>query len=174
MEGPSVSQGDGELRVYPVVSGHPEAIVVHCADPRFQRAFREFIRTELGLQDGQYAPIVISGAVSSLSDPMAFPKHAKVVTDLLTLFFERYPIKLVVLINHEDCGQYKRLKEAIGRTFLSHVKDMVERQKLDLTKVARLLMGLSSFQANVKLYYARFADAEHAGVVFEEIPLVKK
>jgi hypothetical protein len=61
-------------RLYNASAGPPEAIVVHCADPRFQEAFEEFLKTELKLEKGKYIPIVISGAVASLSEPLSFPQ----------------------------------------------------------------------------------------------------
>ena len=33
--------------LYDAVDSEPEAIVVHCSDPRFQKAFKEFINNEL-------------------------------------------------------------------------------------------------------------------------------
>lgn len=149
----------------------PEAIVIHCADPRFQDAFRSFVRNELKLEPGKYATIAISGAVATLSDSLALPKHAKVITDLLETFFERYPIKLVVLINHEDCKQYERMNTQLGRMFLARVATMAERQKIDLGKVAKMLLQLSKVKADTRMFYAKFANAEHTQCVFEEIKL---
>lgn len=159
-------------RAYDLTITNPEAIVVCCGDPRFQAAFRGFIHDQLHLSDGKYVPVIIPGGAASLSDPMSFPKEFKVVSDVMDLFLTHFDsIKLVVLINHEDCKKYEAMKKTLGNLFLNRVQSMVERQKLDLGKVAKMLMEHYASKTKVKLYYARFADPGHTKTVFDEVKI---
>jgi len=157
-------------KIYDVVDVEPKAIVVHCSDPRFQKAFREFIRSELGLEEGTYIPLVVSGGVGSLSEPLKLPKEFKFMKERIQLFLNRFhSINRIVLINHEDCRHYEALKEIIGALFLRHVPNMTERQKSDLTNVAKTLLNLNRPNLEIDLYYARFEVGDRSRVVFERI-----
>ena len=159
-------------KTYELLEKEPAAIVVHCSDPRFQKAFKEFINGELGLEDGRYVPLVISGGVGSLSEPLRLPKEFKFVKERIEAFIERFDtIKRIILINHEDCRHYEALKSLIGNLFLNRVRDLAERQKVDLRSVARTLLGLLGSSIQVELYYARFAEAGKKSVVFEKIAI---
>ncbi len=155
-------------RTYPLLDAHPRAVVIHCGDPRFQKAFGEFIRTELQLQDGDYIPVVVSGAVASLTEPLKLPKEFKFMKDRLEFLFERFDtINRVVLINHEDCRHYDAMREALGKVFLLHVPHMTERQVRDLKLVGKMLAGYASGGRQIELYFARIT-ADHS-VRFERI-----
>jgi hypothetical protein len=52
--------------------------------------------------------------------------------------------------------------------FLGKLADMAARQKIDLAKVANLILSFSSMKAKVRMFYARFANPEHTKIVFEE------
>lgn len=157
-------------RTYPLVEARPRAIVIHCGDPRFQKAFGEFIRTELQLQDGDYIPMVVSGAVASLSEPLKLPKEFKFMKERIELFLERFDsINRIVLINHEDCRHYEAMSSALGKVFLQHVPHMNERQVRDLKVVAKMLLGYASGGRQIELYFARLTP-DHS-VRFEKIPL---
>ncbi|MEW6617325.1 MAG: hypothetical protein AB1333_02810 [Patescibacteria group bacterium] len=165
--------GEKEMqKLYDVLSGHPKAIVIHCADPRFQRAFQEFLKNELNLSTGEYVPIAISGAIASLTEPSSFPKEFKVVNDILTLFLDRHEtIKTIILINHEDCKKYEAMKSALGRSFLKNFSDMVTRQKFDLQKVASAIIKAANLKKELRLFYAKFANTEHTKIEFEEVKM---
>ena len=165
-----MTEETSDQKTYESVDGEPVAIVVHCSDPRFQKAFGEFIKGQLGLKDGEYIPLVISGGVASLSEPLKLPKEFKFMKERIEYFLERFDsITRIVLINHEDCKHYDVLKDIIGGLFLRHAPTMVERQQRDLLGVAKTLLGL--FRPNLKLdlYFARFLDADHKQIVFEAI-----
>ncbi len=165
-----MTEQTSEQKTYECVDVDPLAIVVHCSDPRFQKAFGEFIRDELGLKDGEYIPLVISGGVASLSEPLKLPKEFKFMKERLQFFVERFDsITRVILINHEDCRHYEMLKEVIGGLFLHHAPTMVERQQRDLLMVARTLLKLFRPNLSLELYYAKFLDADHKQIVFEKI-----
>jgi hypothetical protein len=156
--------------LYDVVDSEPEAIVVHCSDPRFQKAFKEFINNELNMPEGKYVPLVISGGVGSLSEPLKLPKEFKFMKERIEQFLKRFDsIQRIVLINHEDCRHYEVIKSIIGNLFLNRVRDMMERQKIDLKTVSRTLLGLLGAKIEVQMYYARFADADRKKIVFEKV-----
>lgn len=164
------SRPTDHVRTYGVVEARPEAIVIHCSDPRFQRAFGEFIRNELHLEEGKYVPLVVSGAVGSLSEPLKLPKEFKFMKDRIQLFIDRFDsINRIVLINHEDCRHYEALKDYIGSLFLRHFPTLMERQKSDLMNVAKTLLGLVRADLKIDMYYARFVDGDRRQVVFEQV-----
>lgn len=161
---------DQTAQIYDLIAAAPEAIVVHCSDPRFQRAFAGFIKNELRLEEGKYIPLVVSGGVGSLSEPLKLPKEFRFMKERIRMFLERFDsIKQIVLINHEDCRHYEALQNFIGKLFMHHFANMAERQRVDLKKVAKVLLDLASARIETKLYYARFADARRSKVVFEEV-----
>ncbi len=156
--------------VYHLSESKPQAIVVYCSDNRFQRAFREFVGNELHLKEGEYIPMVISGGVASLSEPLRLPKEFKYIKDRLQFFLERFQtVNRVVLINHEDCRHYEALKNSIGSIFLQHVQHISERQIHDLSTVAKTLLALGAPGLNVEVYYARLVKNGSMTVRFEKI-----
>jgi hypothetical protein len=161
---------DQSTKTYDLIDAAPEAIVVHCSDPRFQRAFAEFIKNELHFDEGKYIPLVVSGGVGSLSEPLKLPKEFRFMRERIRMFLDRFDsIKQIVLINHEDCRHYAALQNFIGKLFMQRFASMAERQRVDLKKVAKVLLDLASARIETKLYYAKFADANRSKVVFEEV-----
>ncbi len=159
-------------KTYPLVDACPRAIVIHCSDPRFQKAFADFIRTELGLGDGEYIPLVISGGIASLSEPLKLPKEFKFMKERIELFLERFhSIKRIILINHEDCRHYDELKSVLGRLFLQRVQSWGEKQVNDLKTVSKMLLDYAVPGLKVELYYAHLCGADKSTVVFEKVPV---
>ena len=157
-------------RKFPLVVTPPRAVVIYCSDPRFQKAYAEFIRTDLGLGDGEFIPLATLGGIASLTEPLRLPKDFKFMKDRLEFIFENFKtVNRFILINHEDCRHYEGLKSVIGRLFLQHVKSMSERQTNDLKTVAKLLLDYAVPGMQVELYYARFSPGEPRSVVFEKI-----
>lgn len=161
---------DQSTKTYDLIDAVPEAIVVHCSDPRFQSAFAGFIKNELQLEEGQYIPLVVSGGVGSLSEPFTLPKEFRFMKERLRRFLERFDsINEIILINHEDCRHYDWLRNFIGKLFLQRFHNMAERQQADLKKVAKTILDLAARRIEIKLYYAKFADASRSKVIFEEV-----
>jgi len=161
---------DQSTKTYDLIDAAPEAIVLHCSDPRFQRAFAGFIKNELQLEEGKYIPLVVSGGVGSLSEPLKLPKEFRFMRERIRMFLDHFDsIKLIVLINHEDCRHYDWLRNFIGKLFVQRFANMAERQRADLKKVAKVLLDLASSRIETKSYYAKFADARKSKVVFEEV-----
>jgi len=156
--------------VYPLLEAHPKAIVIHCSDPRFQKAFRDFIAGELHLQDGEYIPFVISGGVAALSEPLKLPKEFKFMKERIELFTGLFnSIKRVILINHEDCRHYDMLKSTLGSIFLQHAAHMNDRQIKDLRSVARSIMDFVAPGFELEMYYARIVRNGAPTILFERV-----
>jgi hypothetical protein len=158
--------------VYPLVNAPPRAIVIQCSDPRFQKAFADFIRTELGLEEGEYIPLTTPGGVASFSEPFKLPKEFKFMKDRLEFFFENFKtVRRIILINHEDCRHYEQLKSIVGRLFLQRVQSMGDRQANDLKVVAKMMLDYAVPGLQVELYFARFCAGDTGAVQFEKVPL---
>jgi hypothetical protein len=165
--------------VFPViVDPKPKALVVHCSDVRFRRAFRNFIEGDvakgcLGLKEEDYVSLVIPGGVSSFSAALELPKQFKVAKDQVELLINHFStIDRVVLFNHEDCAAYKALHEQLGGAFLRNLGSLVSRQQWDLKTMAKAFFSFDiPKRVNVAIYMAKFANAEHTQVTMEEIKI---
>lgn len=143
----------------------PTAIVIYCSDPRFQKAFDEFIEQELGLKKGEFIPLVIAGGAGVLARPEQLPKEFKFIKERIELFISHFSsISRIVLINHEDCAYYKTLKDRVLGFIASHLT----HSKDDLSIVEKILRRLLQ-KTNIELYYARFQNPERIKIVFEKI-----
>ncbi len=156
-----------------VPDAKPSAIVIHCSDPRFQTAFREFIEHELGLGEGMTIPTVIGGGAGVLGHPEQLPKEFKFLRERLEQYWEIFPTaRRIVLINHEDCRYYENLKGRVlallGSRF--NVARHYEREDLSLVSSA-FRHFLSHLGYTIEFYYARFADPEHTKIEIERVPL---
>ena len=97
---------------YTLTDGIPDALVIHCADPRFQEAFRAFIREELGIR----MPMVIAlpGVTSHFGMQAALPKNWNAMRSYLRTMTDRHQVARVVLINHDDCKGYAKIADYFG------------------------------------------------------------
>jgi hypothetical protein len=102
-----VIRPDGRT-LYRLEKSAPEALVIHCADPRFQTAFHRFVTEELGLK--HYAPLVIGGSIHSFGARKFLPKNFKILWEQVKFFIGAQGLKQVIVINHEDCKWYEKLK----------------------------------------------------------------
>ncbi|MEW6411321.1 MAG: hypothetical protein AB1483_02480 [Candidatus Zixiibacteriota bacterium] len=105
---PSEAAPGGDDRTYYVNRTPPQALVIHCSDPRFQQAFRSFITEELGIRN--YAPIIIGGGVHALGMRGLRPKNFKVLWEQIRFFMKVFRPTEIVVINHEDCLWYEKMK----------------------------------------------------------------
>jgi hypothetical protein len=167
-----VPDPSGATNVYAAVRDpRPEAIVVHCSDPRFQPAFAQFIRQELGLGDGQFIPIVVGGGAGVLGHPEQLPKEFKFLKDRFEYYREIFPtVRRLVLVNHEDCRYYEEVRSRIQHLLGARIAQALEQARTDLGLVARVFDHvLAHLGYDVGLYYARFADPERKHIVFERV-----
>lgn len=147
----------------------PKAIVVYCSSPRFQPAFEQFIDGELHLKPGEYIPIVVAGGAGVLSQPEKLPKEFKFMKDRFEMFKEQFPnIKRIILINHEECSYYAKLREKLS--FLFHAHSAAGHAVDDMKRIAEISrLLLPFFGMSLELYYARFTDEHHTKVTFERV-----
>jgi hypothetical protein len=148
---------------YSLTNGTPDALVIHCADPRFQEAFRAFIREQLGIR----MPMIIAlpGVTSHFGMQAALPKNWNAMRSYLRTMTERHAVGRVVLINHDDCKGYAKIADHFGG--LARVSDAQRKH----------LIGLSEFvrkeylpNASFELYQAHIVgDADEREVEFEKI-----
>jgi hypothetical protein len=159
-------------RTYEVIQApQPQAIVVHCSDPRFQQAFEQFIQNELGLAKGQYVPIVVGGGAGVLARPQDLPKEFKFLRDRLELHGGLFPsIRRLILINHQDCQYYASLTGRLLGFLGPRAKSLADQSRDDLPAVVRIVARLlSHLNLSVEVYYAHFTDDARAHVTFEKI-----
>jgi len=76
-----------------------DGLVVCAADPRYQKAFRNFIEQDLGMQN----PVVLAipGGIGELVSPGAV-KNARRLADQLKLLVKDARVNRIILINHAD------------------------------------------------------------------------
>ena len=149
---------------YPLTEGTPDALVIHCADPRFQGAFRAFLKDDLGI----HMPMVIAlpGVTSHFGMQMIFPKNWYAMRSHIKTMNERHEVARLVLINHDDCKGYARIADKLGG--LGRVPEWQRRH----------LHGLAEFihkeylpQASLELYQAHIVgQGVPREVEFEKIP----
>jgi len=144
---------------YPLSEGTPDALCIHCADPRFQTAFRRFIREELGVQ----MPMVIAlpGVTSHFGMSALLPKGWYSMKSYIKTMTERHDVARVILINHDDCKGYAKIAGHFGG--LAKVSDAQRKHLRGLAEFVRkeFLPG-----ASFELYQAHIVGKE---VEFEKI-----
>ena len=149
----------------------PQAIIVYCSTPRFQRAFDQFIEKELGLAKGEFIPVVVAGGAGVLAHPERLPKEFKFMRDRFELLRRNYTsVKRVVLINHEDCAYYKMLTERMPGFLRPHANGPNQQSREDMELIGAIFRRLlAHLDLQVELYYARFAEGDPTKVVFDRI-----
>lgn len=152
-----------ENRTYPLTEGVPDALVIHCADPRFQDAFRRFLAEELGVR--MPAVIAISGAVGYFGVSTALPKHWYSMKGHIGNMVERHSFSRVILINHDDCRGYAKVANLLGG-----IAKVPEMQRRHLTALAEYLRKEFLPAASFELYQARIVPAAAGRAVrFEKV-----
>jgi len=146
----------------------PKALIIHCGDPRFQKAFSEFKQQQLGLEEGQYIPLIVPGSVASLCVGTFLPKNLKIMREQIELLLKHYPSERVILINHEGCRAYGALVEKLQHVISA---DIGTKQKEDLEFAASIVRQIAQrygFHPKVELYMARVCQEDNE-VIFERL-----
>jgi hypothetical protein len=146
----------------------PKALIIHCGDPKFQKAFREFKSRELGLEEGQYIPLIVPGSVASLCVGTFLPKNLKIMREQIELLLKHYPTGRVILINHEGCRSYGAMAAKLQHLIASSIG---ARQVDDLKFAAGMIREIARHygaQVNVEMYMARVRK-EDGEIVFERV-----
>lgn len=148
---------------YPLIEGTPDALVIHCADPRFQEAFWSFVREELGIR----IPMVIAlpGVTSHFGMQAALPKNWNAMKSHLQTMTERHNVSRVIIINHDDCRGYARIASHFGG--LAKIGDAQRKHLFGLAEFIRREFLPS---AQFELYQAHIVgDPGQREVKFEKI-----
>lgn len=151
-----VTSIDG-LAVYKIDRRPPEALVIHCGDPRFQDAFRRFVTEELGIRT--YTPLIVGGGVHAFGAQTLLPKNFKTLWQQVKFFVKEQDLHDIIIINHEDCQWYRKLQGYFPQTGLS------EKGRSDLLVAAGTL--LKDFTGvRVRSYWAGLSGDD---IVFSEV-----
>jgi hypothetical protein len=167
-----MSESGARTNLYEALpQAHPEAVVVYCGDPRLQTAFEPFIEKELGLQKGQYIPLVVGGGAGVLANPERLPKEFKFMKDRFELIHRAFPsVTRAVLINHEDCVYYRLLAEKIPGFTTGNASKLKDRPGEDVNLIAGVFhRHLSHLGLRAELYYGKFADADRSKMMFDRV-----
>ena len=101
-------------RSYPVaINIELKVIVDRCLDRRFRVAHRRFIKSDLGLTPENIVPIKRAGGAGPLRlGKKGWKKLPKDLREQLELFVKHHPeIRRIILINHEDCRRFDKLRK---------------------------------------------------------------
>jgi hypothetical protein len=141
---------------YPLVTaGSADALVIHCSDPRFQRAFREFIEHELDIHNP--IPIIVPGGIHDLVSPARI-KAARQLWQQLEFMVQKGGVKRIVMISHEGCQWYAKwnslVRTRVDEDVVNHLFSAAER------------LAEKRFNISIETYFARIEDEN---VVFRRI-----
>lgn len=146
-----------QVKKYLLNESPPQAVVIHCGDPRFQDAFRSFLKDELKLRN--YVPIVLGGGIYPFGVQHLLPKNFKILYEQIKFYLKERKINRVVIINHDDCKWYEKFQGYTASIPLS------DRLKEDLKSAAKHL-SLDYLHVRVETYHARLEGKE---IFFEEV-----
>ena len=150
-------------KLYPLKEGASDALVVHCSDPRFQDAFHDFIRDELGIE--RPAAIVLPGSTASFGVQNLLPKRWHALRNQIELMAEHNDFPRVILINHDDCKGYAGVAKFIGG-----LHNISSSQRSHLHSLAKYILKEYLPNARVELYQARIVERNNIkGVKFEKV-----
>lgn len=171
-QNPTPADPSAVKATYAVVQNpQPQAIVVHCSDPRLQPAFEKFIDHDLGLTAGTFIPVIVGGGAGVMAHPDQLPKEFKFLRDRLEFYREVFPtVTRIILINHEDCHYYDSIKERVFGFLGQPWRGVAHHSREDLPLVSRVFGRLlSHLGLSVELYYGKFADPERTRMAFERV-----
>lgn len=151
------------VRLYYLQEGNPDALVLHCSDPRFQGAFHNFLEQELNVK--MPAKIVIPGSVSSFGVQTFLPKGWHAMRKQIELMAAHSKFPRVILINHDDCKGYAKIAQFIGG-----MSRVVSEQRKHLKLIGRYIREQYLPHAQFELYHAKIVQKDNDSFVeFERI-----
>lgn len=133
-----------------------DALVIHCSDPRFQKAFRRFLKNELGVKNP--VPLLLGGSVHPFGSRATFMENFQMLRQQIKFFLEEGKIIRVVIINHDDCKWYQKFKDEMSGAAVQ------QKMIRDLLSAAEYI--IDSFSIKVETYFARLKGKE---IIFEEV-----
>ena len=141
---------------YPIEKTAPKALVVQCSDARFQETFKRFVIDELGLPN--FYPLAIGGGVYALGARDTMPESYTALYEQVKFFIEEVPLKLVVLINHQDCKWYQ------GHADLSDLD--ADTQALADLKTGKTILSADFPEVEIRTFWA---GLDGDSVTFSEV-----
>jgi carbonic anhydrase len=136
-------------------TGHYEAMVLGCIDPRLQDPMYKYLAGR-GLT-GKYSQFIIAGAaIGVVAEP--FKDWHKAFWDNLATSVQLHNIKSVIVINHRDCGA---AKIAYGEAKVATPEIETETHKASLKEFRRQLSqksnlgvetGLMGIDGKIEMY----------------------
>jgi len=127
-------------------------VVVHCADPRYQPHFQEFLRNGLGIP--HYALIAAPGGAHFLTDD-DLREFSRAGWRWMKFVMNLTKPRRVILIGHDDCRWY--LDSRLGHDS-SRLRGKIET---DLRRVASAISERFP-GAKAELYFARLEADDRA------------
>ena len=151
---------------YGLTGEPPEAIVLTCSDPRFQKAFDEFTR-DLGLREGTFVRLVVSGGGWVLLNAATLPgKDFQALRERIDLHCRLSPtIRRLVMVIHDDCRWYEHAVGG-GRGAGSAGS---EPSRETLRRGQEALGVHLAAPLEMEVYHARFKDEGRREVEFERV-----
>ena len=147
-------------KIYPVAKGIDlKVFIASCLDRRYRVARRLFIEQELGFTPENIVPVKRAGGAGPLRKGKrgwkSIPKDLRKQTDL---FMKRHPeIDTVVLMNHEDCRRFDKLRKKN------------RKQKLELLHLKRAVKIFARRYPGKKIlgYFGCFLDKTQQEIYFK-------
>jgi hypothetical protein len=152
-ESTAAAQTRTEEKYYPLLKGGPDALVIHCSSPKFQEAFHDFLRDELGVK----VPAVISipGSAGAFGVRAFLPKHWYALRNQIEILTRGYQFSRIIVINHEDCKGYQSFARWLGG--LNKIPFL---QKEHLRHIANFLKSEYVPNASIELYQANMVSRD--------------
>ncbi len=148
---------------YPLIEGDADALVLQCSDPRFQDAFYNFVRQELGVK--KPATIGIPGSTASFGVQTFLPKSWHALRKQIELMVEHNDFPRVILINHDDCRGYASVARWLGRFV-----NLGTEQRRHLKTLAEYLRKDYLPNSQLEMYQARIVEQESKKTIkFERV-----
>ncbi len=139
-------------RTHAITGAKPEAIVLHCSDPRYQAHFHEFLSEHLGIQS--YGLIATPGGAQLLRTVDLLPKFSWAGWRWTKFVMNIAGPARFILIGHDDCRWYS------AGPFWHRGGNIRELVVDDMRKVRQEITERFP-GVNVELYFARL-DGQNA------------
>ena len=137
--------------LYELTEGKPDALVIHCSDPRFQSAFHDFLHDELIIK--MPAVIAVPGSVGSFGVQSFLPKNWYTLKNQIEFMAKHNNFPRVILINHDDCKGYAQIAH-----LFRGAKSLVSEQRKHLFALAGFIQKEFLSGARFELYQAKIVN----------------
>jgi len=120
-----------------------KALVLHCIDFRFRKTLGEFLDSKFG---DSYDLVSVAGSVKRLA---ADSLENNFVLEQIRVSDKLHEPKIIVLIQHEDCGAYG------GSKAFANFDEELNTQKSEFEKAEQILK--KEFPQTIEKYLARLS-----------------